>query len=521
MKKTKIILSLFLALSLVFACEDVLDEARPGSPTENQFMDSEEKFEFLVAGTYQKLTFFYQLRNNPRFMHGFWLLNDDNLTLQQGPGLGYDNFTELNSNVGSLQSYYEYAYHLINRANTGLDFQKEERYGFLYEDQNLRDHHRGEFLFLRGYMYLNLWNYWGNVPLNLELITQFDQTIIGNSANDEALNQAIADLEEAASLLNDTPQRGGGIWNETAYGMLGKALMMRGAYSNNTADFTAALNAFNNVNSRVLTADYGDNFKEATELNSESLFEVMAGRNEGTNNWVLTNDQFNVVGNLGSFWSFFTNRFGYDDPATEEDEVETDPAWVRNEQYLPTQPFLDLLDANDGRYFEIIDTVTMEVKKYMNSPRTHNREWGRQHNNPRLLRYADVLLLKAEAIVRTGGSLSEAIAIVNDIRTRAGALAADDPDATTFVLRDASESDVNTVLNWVFEERRVELAFEENHRWWDMKRRHWLGEVNLTSYTQEDWGSLTEVGFEEKHLLYPYPQSELVLNTVLTQNTGY
>ncbi len=521
MKRLKILLPIILLLTLPFACEDVLDEARPGSPTEDQFMDSEEKFEFLVAGTYQKLIFFYKSQVNPRQMHGFWLLPDDNLTLAQGGGLGFDNFRELNTNTAYLQNYYENAYHLINRVNTALDFQREERYGFLYEDQTLRAQQRGELLFLRGYMYLNLWNYFGNVPLNLEPIMEFAQTIIGNSNNDAALDQAIADLREASTLLGDTPLRGGAVWDETAYGMLGKALMMRGAYANNTQDFTDALAEFNKITSRALAADFGDNFKEATELNDESLFEVMAGRNSQLNNWALDNDDFAVVGNLGVIWSFFTNRFGYDDPETENDEVETDPAWLRSEQYLPTQNFLDLIDENDNRYFETIDTVTLEVKKYMNSPRTNQNEWGRQHNNPRLLRYADILLLKAEAIVRTGGSFSEAISIVNDIRTRAGALPADDPEATTFVLRETTETDTNIILDWIYEERRIELAFEEGHRWWDMKRRHWLGEVDLTSYTQEDWGSSTEVEFTPNNLIYPYPQSEIVLNTELTQNPGY
>lgn len=520
MKKTKILLPLLLLALLPYGCDDVLDEARPGSPTEDQFMDSEEKFEFLIAGAYQKLIFFYKT-GNPRHLHGFWLVPDDNLTLEQGNALGYDNFVLLNSNTAYLSDYYRFSYQIINRANIALDFQRDERYGNLYEDQDLKDHHRGELLFLRGYTYLNLWNYFKDVPLNLDVIDEFTETIIGNSSNDAALDQAIDDLSEAASLLNDEPARGGGVWNETAYGMLGKALMMRGAYANNNADFAAALAEFEKITSRSLAPEFGDNFKEATELNDESLFEVMAGRNSQINNWILTNDDFGVVGNLGSYWGFFTNRFGYDDPTTEEDEVETDPTWVRLEQYLPTDNILALIDATDARYPETIDTVTMEVKKYMNYPRTHRNEWARQHNNPRILRYADVLLLQAEAIVRTGGSITEAIGIVNQIRARAGAVdAAGDPDAT-FVLYDAAGVTAEQALDLIFAERRVELAFEESHRWWDMKRRHWLGEVDLTTYTQEDWGSLTEVEFTEDNLFYPYPQSELILNSELNQNQGY
>lgn len=511
MKKLNFIIAILIGSSVFFSCEDVLDEARPGSPTENQFMDSQEKFEFLVAGTYQKLIFFYQGRND--FSHGFWLLPDDNLTLPQGKSLGYDDFTNLNSNTAELQDYYAFSYQVINRANTTLDFQKEERYGSLYEDETLKDHHRGEMLFLRGYTYLNLWSFFGNVPLNLEAITEFDKTIIGNSSNDAALDQAIADLQEAASLLGDAPLRQGGVWNETAYGMLGKALMVRGSHTGNNADFTAALNEFNKITSRSLIANYEENFLEATEFNDESLFEVQAGVNSQLNNAFLNNDAFAVVGTLGVTWLFFSNVYG---------DGQTDPAWVRGEKFEPTSAFLSVLDTNDVRA-DLIDFENNEVRKFVNSPKTHGvgPDWGQSYINPVVLRYADVLLLKAEAIVRTGGNISEAVAIVNEIRARAGALAADSPDATTFVLRDADETDADTVLDWIFEERRIELAFEESHRWWDMKRRHALGEINLTTYTQEDWGSLTTVGFEEKNLIYPYPQSEIVLNPDLTQNAGY
>jgi len=512
MKKIRIYILSFIILSWAFACEDVLDEARPGSPTEDQFMDSEEKFEFLVAGTYQKLIFFYQGRND--FSHGLWLLPDDNLTLPFGKSLGYDNFSELNSNTAELQDYYQFAYQLINRANTALDFQKDENYGFLYEDQTLRNHHRGELLFLRGYMYLNLWSFFGDVPLNLERIREFENTIIGNSSNNAALDQAISDLQEASTLLGDAPLRQGGIWNETANGMLGKALMIRGSYTGNNADYTAALNAFNSINSRTLAVDYGENFREAGEFNDESLFEVQAGVNTNLNNAFLNNDNFAVVGTLGVTWLFFSNVYG---------DGETDPAWVRGEQFRPSTSFLATLDTNDARFPELVDLEVNEVRKYMNTPKTHGAgpDWGQGYNNPRILRYADILLLKAEAIIRTGGNVSEAIDIINQIRLRAGALAADDPNATTFVLRDGTQTDAAVVLDWIFDERRIELAFEESHRWWDMKRRHILGEIDLTAYSQDDWGSETEVSFSENNLLHPYPQSEIVLNPELTQNPGY
>ena len=82
------------------------------------------------------------------------------------------------------------------------------------------------------------------------------------------------------------------------------------------------------------------------------------------------------------------------------------------------------------------------------------------------------------------------------------------------------EGDSNTVLEWIFNERRIELAFEEDHRWQDMRRRHMAGEIDLTSPSY-DWGSLQTVNFQSHNLVFPFPDGELLSNSNLQQNTGY
>ena len=98
------------------------------------------------------------------------------------------------------------------------------------------------------------------------------------------------------------------------------------------------------------------------------------------------------------------------------------------------------------------------------------RGLGLSQNNPRILRYADVILLKAEAIVRSGGSLADAIALVNEIRARARASG----DGATVPADLATPGTGAEALDLIFRERRLELAFEEGHRWYDLRRRHLL-----------------------------------------------
>ena len=75
------------------------------------------------------------------------------------------------------------------------------------------------------------------------------------------------------------------------------------------------------------------------------------------------------------------------------------------------------------------------------------------------------------------------------------------------------------MLDWIFEERRLELAFEEGHRWWDLRRRHLAGEIDLTDH---EFNSLDlDFNFEERHLYFPLPELEVVENPNLSQNPGY
>jgi hypothetical protein len=135
-----------------------------------------------------------------------------------------------------------------------------------------------------------------------------------------------------------------------------------------------------------------------------------------------------------------------------------------------------------------------------------------------MLRYADVLLLKAEALVQSGGSLAEAIALVNQIRTRAR----NSGPAGTIAPADyaPTEIDRNKVMDWVRNERFLELAAEEGNRWLDLRRWHLGGQLNLATWDFSSIGN--EVDFDvTKHLYMPIPSRETDLNTNIVQNPGY
>jgi len=140
-------------------------------------------------------------------------------------------------------------------------------------------------------------------------------------------------------------------------------------------------------------------------------------------------------------------------------------------------------------------------------------------NNPRILRYADVLLLKAEATVRTGGNLKDAITIINQIRDRARKSVVSGPASATPVDRNVNETNSTIVLNWVFQERRLELACEEGHRWYDLRRRHIAGEMDLKTWNFNS--KRIDFAFKDYNVNFPLPEIETIDNKNLKQNTGY
>jgi len=121
-----------------------------------------------------------------------------------------------------------------------------------------------------------------------------------------------------------------------------------------------------------------------------------------------------------------------------------------------------------------------------------------------VIRYADVLLMYAEALNELNGPTTDAFAAINQIRARArngGATAApkDLAGLTKEQFRDA-----------VLQERSWELCFE-GHRRWDLLRTGKYLDVIRKAGIQA----------EEKHLLYPIPQNEIDVNPALVQNPGY
>ena len=486
---------LLLAMFITFACEDRL-ELQPLSETEADYFDEVIDFERAAVGIYARMSDLYWYNNNNP-LHAFWLLPGDDLT--SNGNYSFEVFATIQPGQGDINTVYTVIYVMINRANVLLQkiTADEEAEEPVFSNTSSRDVIKGEALFLRGWCDFFLWNYFGTSPNITERIQSADAINPPSSAENELLEQAISDFTAAAGLLpasRSVVERGRAT-RSSAYGYLGKALVFKASATGDNGSYTAAISAFNNITDKSLVDNYGDNFSSAAENNDESVYEYQAAEASYDNVW-LSNDFNQDIGSFSAYYGYFNDDWSF---------------WAHT-PFVATQKLLNAIDPDDPRTPYIVDMGTGRIQKYMLTTALTSSGVA-SVNNPRLLRYADILLLHAEALNETGNQ-GGAIALINQVRTRARNMGA------TGVPADYGSGSQTQVRQWIMDERFIELAAEEGHRWLDLRRWHKAGWIDLSSF---DFSSI-QGSFNiqmPKHLLWPIPTSEVDLNSEVSQNPGY
>jgi starch-binding outer membrane protein, SusD/RagB family len=161
------------------------------------------------------------------------------------------------------------------------------------------------------------------------------------------------------------------------------------------------------------------------------------------------------------------------------------------------------------------NTKRPHIAKYRRFPGSSNAEGRYSDNNYATMRYAEVLLMAAEALAEiSGGSNAEAEGYVNEVRARARNWAGTQTDFPADVVPGLSKDDF---INVVLDDRRLELAFEYK-RWYDIKRRNLGVEVFTGPNSLEPHPNFDP----SRDYLMPLPRTELAINpNLLPQNPGY
>lgn len=405
--------------------------------------------------------------------------NTEILDAQSGIDISQlDAFTTLSNNAIVSTAWNDH-YRGILACNTVID-----RIGGVTMDNALKDRFVGEVKFLRALMYFNLVRMFGDVPLVLTETTDVSQGYpYTRNPADEVYAQIILDLQDAKSKL-PASYTGANVGRATlgaVKGMLAKVYLTQKKWTEAAAETKEIIDS----KTYELLPSYADIFKISNKNNKESLFEV----------------QYKKGGyGLGSpFNNLFAPRLA---------GVAVTTIGAGSGHNLPTADMDKAYEAGDLRkdvsmaqgYTSAGKFVpALFVKKYLD-PAPFAA--GDADNNWPVLRYADVLLMRAEALNEIGYAAGgEAFDILNSIRERAGL-----PEKTS---QDAGSQAAFRLA--VEQERRVELAFE-NHRWFDLVRTGRALEVmNAKGFNIQSF-----------RLLLPVPLTQIQINPDrIKQNPGY
>ncbi|MGO4772003.1 RagB/SusD family nutrient uptake outer membrane protein [Flavobacterium sp. W22_SRS_FK3] len=353
--------------------------------------------------------------------------------------------------------------------------------------------------FLRAYYQFELVKWFGGIPMKGDARFKLgDETKIPRSSVSEVYASIEADLVYAIANLSPSASQKGRVTKGAAQALLGKAYLYQDKFSQaaNTLESLITTSPYS------LVSDYNSIFEMEGENGSESIFEVQYTDVEGAGFGCLQCSEGNVA--VG-----FSGIRGYEGPVFSS-------GFSFN---IPTQESADAFEVGDKRKdVAILDIVAWAAantgvkfakgnedtgffnRKYLPRKRSANAAGDLNLTNPnnyRAIRYADVLLMAAEAYNRGGIDDGKARGYLNQVRRRAFGDTNHDISASGAALTD-----------FILAERRLEL-FGEGHRFFDLVR------------TGKAVGTIP--GFEaNKNELFPIPIQEIQFsNGNWQQNPGY
>ena len=466
----------FLMIPIVISCDDdFLVRSPMDAIAEDAYYNSPDRAIAAINAVYNTL--------GSADLYEDWMVRilevpSDDIHLARSTGLEFNTYSFTAADV-ILTRVYGGLYEGVYRANVVL----ERVPGIEGMDASLEQRIIGEAKFLRALFYHHLTAFWGEVPLITQVPGSPDDVLIAKSPVSDIYNVMVADLEEAAELLPVTQDDPGRATRYAAMTLLGKVHL----YNENYAAAEEWLGRVIDSGEYELLEDFQQIIHVDNPNHAESIFELQ-----------FDNPPPSGVGTRRANWNL-VQPVGAGHQMVREDIVnafeEGDPRLFYS-VYRDGDDFCPTCDEQFHTFDSSLSATGYAIKKGMYPGR---RGQNMDINQP-ILRYADVLLMYAEAANELD-MLDEARDALNQVRQRPSV---DMPSRTV-----ADTGNRQDMFEAIVHERRVELAFE-HQRFFDL-RRWGLGEEYLG-----------ELGYEEtRHRWFPLPQNEVDTNPELVQIPGW
>jgi starch-binding outer membrane protein, SusD/RagB family len=407
----------------------------------------------------------------------------------------YDKFA-FNATADGLDRWWATLYKGIKWANVVI-----EKVPLVSMDSTLQKRYLGEASFLRGLFYFDLVRAWGEVPL---VTTSIPPLHLGKASTSDIYNLIISDLKYAETHLTKRSELSstdkGRATKGAAQALLAKVYLFQKDFAN------AEIYALKVIQSNEYSLE--PHFIDANGVNGnngvESIFEVGAlGVEDYNGGGAQYSNTQGVRGSPNRGWGFnrpsidLRKSFEHGDPRLKGTIIDLgdtlDGVYIKGDPDPANDPVIIINGSGDTTNIQCYN------RKVWTPGKDTPTQWG---HHRRLIRYADVLLMAAEAL-NENGKTADALIYLNQVRKRAR-------EGNPSILPDISITDKTLLREKILLERRHELAME-GARFWDLVR------------TGKAPAVLGPYGFVPgKHELLPIHQSEIDISQgSLTQNPNY
>lgn len=530
MRKINFYIFVLLVLS---ACNDYLETKPKSFVTPESYYRNESELTSALMGVYSELG-----NTNESTYSRFLSLeapsaNDEQLRRGANTGVISDLYNT-SASYDNFFNCWSTLYSGIQRANLLL-----ENISKATASQAVKDHIRGEALFLRAYYHFVLASYWGDIPLKLSSTNSINNLNVAKTPSKEVYNAIIEDMTLANALVKDSAfNNPGRVSKNSISGILARVYLHAAGRLKEPSFYNQARSwAYKVIQSgkHSLNPDYKQIFinhsaniydlkeclweveffhENASSSNEHERFGSTIGIRNSDDKTGFVQGNFTATAVLFDLYQTGDKRRDWN--ITPFYYIEND----RNNgtaEYLPSYKW--------GRY------VAKWRREYQTG--VYNKNFG--GTNWPLLRYADVLLMFAEAENEiNSGPTADAYNAINQVRRRAYGFPVNQTNAIADL---PSGLNKDAFFKWIKDERSRELAFEglrklDLLRWGllESTMQQMINIINTTApvgsrnplgYSGRDATLRPYQNFTSRDVLFPIPTQEMSLNRLITQNTGW